>query len=109
LNKIVAVVVLAGGTLLLQPIWGLEGAAIAWTTSTVLDTVLSVIQVRRATGITLSLRVVAVLVGVVGVAVLAPCLLALAWLGAGVPALVAGAVGSGATILFVSRIGRGPL
>ena len=106
INKIVAVAVLAGGTLLLQPMWGLEGAAIAWTVSTVLDTALSVLQVRRTTGIALSLRGVAILVLVVGFAVLVPCVLSVLWLGAGIPALVAGTAGSAVSMAIVSWAGR---
>lgn len=53
-NKAVVLVVNVVGMVLLVPIGGIEAAAGVWAASVVLDTVLASVQVRRATGITLS-------------------------------------------------------
>lgn len=54
LNKTVAVIVLLALDVLLIPIWGIVGAAAAWSASILTDTTLAVYQVRRGVGIRLS-------------------------------------------------------
>lgn len=109
LNKSIAVAVLVVGTLVLVPELGIEGAAIAWTAATVLDTVLAAVQVRRTTGIAVGPLQILALLGVVGAAVAAPSLVAVWLWGAGVVALLVGTGAAGVGVLLVCWIGRAPL
>lgn len=63
--KTVALAFLVGGMTLLVPLWGLEGAALAWSSSVTVDTVLSGLAVTRRLGVRIGGRpvVLALLVG----------------------------------------------
>lgn len=51
INKIVVLVINVVGSLLLIPVWGIEGAAISWAASMLIDAVLAAIEVRILVGI----------------------------------------------------------
>lgn len=109
LNKALAVTVLIGGTLLLVPRFGAAGAAIAWVASTLLDTTLAVMQVHRTVGISVAPAQIGAILLAVITACAVPAVLAVSLLGAGIPALLAGAGLAGIMLVVVCWMGRGPL
>jgi O-antigen/teichoic acid export membrane protein len=56
LNKAIVVAFNVAGNVVLVPRIGIEGAAVTWALSMVLDTLLAAYQVRRTTSVTLSFR-----------------------------------------------------
>lgn len=93
-NKVVVLVINVGGNLLLVPIFGLEGAALSWAFSMLLDAVLATIQVKYLVGIQPSLASVlySLLIGVVSFG--APAIAARLLIGATLEALIiSGCVG----------------
>lgn len=93
LNRGIGLVVLVTMNLLLIPIWGLEGAAVAWSASMLVDTCLTLVQVHRFVGVRLRApmlsRVCAVAIMVFGI----PSLVSVHQLGGGI-------VGVGSTVLL---------
>lgn len=51
INKLVALTINVAGVFILVPIWGIEGAALAWSTSMVVDAALAAYQVHRLVGV----------------------------------------------------------
>ncbi|MGV8886134.1 MAG: oligosaccharide flippase family protein [Microbacteriaceae bacterium] len=71
LNKVCVVIVNVVGNLLMIPVWGIEGAAVVWAASMLLDAALATIEVRVLVGIRLTAPSVAyaLLIAVVSVGV----------------------------------------
>ncbi|MGB3763554.1 MAG: polysaccharide biosynthesis C-terminal domain-containing protein [Ornithinimicrobium sp.] len=106
-NKLVVLGLNVVGNLILIPILGIEGAAITWVASMVVDTSLAVLQVRRATGLSLDpYGIGAVLLGVVLV-VGGPCVVVAQLMGQGTWSLVVGVVVSGGALLGAAVLARG--
>ncbi|WP_407668076.1 oligosaccharide flippase family protein [Nocardioides jensenii] len=88
LNKSIVLAFNVAGNLVLVPVIGIMGAAITWAVSMLLDTALAAYQVRKTTGIALSLRSIGrVMVLVAGCIAVPAWAIALLW-GRGVPQLL---------------------
>ena len=107
--KLISMTALIVGTLLLVPQFGIVGAAIAWSLSTVLDQALAALQVRRSTGIALDVLPIVVLIALIAAVVGAPSLLAAWVLGPGPLALLVGTGAASLGMLGLLVLGRGPL
>jgi O-antigen/teichoic acid export membrane protein len=108
-NTTIALLVMVVAVLVLVPLVGMEGAAVAWVIGALLDASLAVTQVRRRIGISLDLGPTVAVMGVVAVSVGGPCLLAVAVLGQGWTAFTIGVLGAGLGLLAVCWVGRRPL
>ncbi|WP_275403789.1 polysaccharide biosynthesis C-terminal domain-containing protein [Nocardioides jishulii] len=89
-NKTVVVAVNVTANVALVPHWGIEGAAVAWVASMLLDTVLASVQVHRTTGVRLPWRPVLRVLLALAACVAAPQLAVVASLGATTTSLVVG-------------------
>ena len=107
--KLISITVLVVGTVLLVPSFGIAGAAVAWSASTVLDQALAAIQVRRSTGIALDLWPILALIALMAGVVAGPSLLAVWVFGQGVPALVIGTGAAALGMVGLLAVGRRPL
>lgn len=94
-NKTVVVAVNVTANVLLVPHWGIEGAAVAWVASMLLDTVLASVQVHRTTGVRLPWRPVLRVLGALAVCVAAPQLVVTVLLGQTTVSLVVGIAAGG--------------
>ncbi|WP_338088803.1 polysaccharide biosynthesis C-terminal domain-containing protein [Nocardioides daphniae] len=94
-NKSVVVAVNIVANLVLVPRWGIEGAAVAWTASMLLDTALAAVQVRRTTHVKLPWRPAVRVLAALTVCVAAPQLLVASVLGQTTPALAVGIAAGG--------------
>jgi O-antigen/teichoic acid export membrane protein len=95
LNKAVAVAVDVALLLVLVPIWGITGAAVAWATACLLDAVLATVQVRFLLRLPLAtlagLRPLGVALATVGaVGLICRLLLGPTWIGLAVAVVVGG-------------------
>lgn len=59
MNKGIALTVNVTGNLMLVPVWGIQGAAVSWSVSMIIDAALAAVQVRRGVGVGIDLRMVA--------------------------------------------------
>lgn len=109
LNKAVVVAFNVVGNLVLVPRIGIEGAALTWAASMVLDTVLAATQVRRHTGIALSVRVTARITAAVAGCVAVPELLVRSLLGDGWVSLLVAVAVAGAVLAGYVWLDRGAL
>ena len=106
MNKAVVLVVSLSLLFTLVPMWGIVGAATAWTLSMTLDAVLALIQVRRMIGVTMGAKAIMSAVGCSVVCTAVPAVAARLLLGDTYAALAVGTISAGcvlAVTLFVSR------
>ncbi|MCU1638928.1 MAG: hypothetical protein JWL94_1575 [Microbacteriaceae bacterium] len=59
MNKAIALTANVTGNLVLIPAWGIQGAAVSWSVSMLIDAALAAIEVRRGVGIRTDFRMVA--------------------------------------------------
>lgn len=108
-DKSAALVLNVALNLLLVPVWGIEGAAVAWAVTIVADTLLVVYQVQRLMGVRPTGRHLwvasALAIGVVGVPVVASRLV----LGSSMPVLLSTVAAVAVGYLALSWSLRGPL
>ena len=105
-NKVSVLAVNLALNLWLIPLYGINGAAVSWALSMVLDTTLAAVQVRRATGISLSLRPTAAALAATCLCVAVPSGLVVLLLGQGNGPLVLALVCSGALLLLYCVLDR---
>lgn len=106
LNKAVVLVLNVVGMLLLVPVGGIEAAALVWSASVVLDTLLASVQVRRATGIALGWGSVARVAVAVALCVAGPAGVVVAVWGQGVAPLLAAVACGGLLLAGYLRLDR---
>lgn len=106
INKVIALTVSLTLLFTLVPLWGIVGAAVAWTVTMSLDAVLALIQVTRGTGVRLDFRGIGAALVVGGLAAAVPSAAARIFLGDSALALVVGLMASvacWAAALYVTR------
>lgn len=108
-NTVLALSIMVVGILVLVPMMGMNGAALAWVMGTLVDVSLAVFQVKRRTGIALDVLPTVGVVGLVVLCVGGPCLGAVALLGQSWAAFGLGCVGAGAGLLAACWFARRPL
>lgn len=113
-NKVVALVVNIAANVVLMPVLGIAGAAVAWVLTVAVDTALATWQVQHRMAVRVSARALAAPVAVVLVTVVVPGVLVRVVLGATAVALavhlvVAAILFTGACLVFRSRLGVGGL
>lgn len=102
LNKLIVLVVNLALLVTLIPIWGIEGAAIAWSISMTADVLLAVFLVRKVVGIRLNLSGTAMAVACALLTTAIPAVIARMLLGSSIPALIVGVFGAG--ILYLATL-----
>ncbi len=105
-NKLTVLAVNLGLNLWLIPQYGINGAAVSWALSMVVDTILAAVQVHRATGISLALRPTAGALVATLLFVAVPSLAVVTWLGQGNGPLLLALVCSGALLLTYCFLDR---
>jgi len=105
-NKLVAVAINVAGNLLLVPAIGIEGAALSWVASMVIDASLASLEVRRFVGIRLQPRSITYAAVPAIVCFLGTGAILLLTIGQGIPMLSANLVIGGISFLVWCRLDR---
>jgi O-antigen/teichoic acid export membrane protein len=99
INKAIVVAFNVVGNVVLVPRVGIEGAALTWALSMVLDTALAAFQVRRITGVSLSIGFISKVATAATLCVAVPQLVVRQLIGDDWPSIIAAIAVSGAALL----------